>query len=175
MEQLLFIAKNSVESFIKEGKIPEFEINSEKLKEKRGAFVTLKKQGQLRGCIGQIVGDKPLYQTVSQMAVAAASEDPRFPSVTKTELSELEYEISVLTPLEPISSPEEIQLGVHGVQAVVGGRAGLFLPQVATEQNWDLETFLNHLMLKAGLWPGYWREYPVNFYVFTAEIFKEKN
>lgn len=174
MEQLLSIAKNSVESFVKEGKIPEFEINSEKLEEKRGAFVTLKKQGQLRGCIGQIVGDKPLYQTVSQMAVAAATEDPRFPPVSKEELPELEYEVSVLTPLKLIDSPEEIQLGVHGVQAVAGGRAGLFLPQVAREQNWDLETFLNHLMLKAGLWPGYWREYPVNFYVFTAQIFSKK-
>jgi AmmeMemoRadiSam system protein A len=175
MEQLSFIAKNSIESFIKEGKIPEFEINSEKLfEEKRGVFVTLKKQGQLRGCIGCITTDQPLYKAVSQMAIAAAFEDPRFPPVTKDELPELEYEISVLSPLKKVNSPKEIQLGVHGVQVVAGHNTGLFLPQVATENNWDLETFLNHLMLKAGLPPDYWQNNPVDFYVFQAEIIKEK-
>lgn len=172
-EELLKIAKTSVESFVKTGKIPEFEIKPKRLKEKQGAFVTLKKHDQLRGCIGHMAGDLPLYKVVSQMAVAAAVEDPRFPPVTAEELSELEYEISVLSPFRKVNSWQEIQIGVHGVQAVAGGRAGLFLPQVATENHWDLETFLSHLMLKAGLWQDYWRENPVDFYVFEAEVFGE--
>jgi len=174
MEQLLFIAKNSVESFIQKGRAPDFKIDSPKLKEKRGAFVTLKKKGELRGCIGCVRANKPLYQTVSQMAIAAALEDPRFPPVTEEELPDLEYEISVLSPLRKVDSWKEIQVGIHGVQVVAGGRAGLFLPQVATETGWDLETFLDHLMLKAGLAPDYWKNNPVDFYVFQAEIFKEK-
>lgn len=170
-EELLDIAKASVESFVREGKIPEFKVNSEKLKQKQGAFVTLKKQGQLRGCIGHMAEDTPLYQVVSQMAVAAAVEDRRFPPVTASELPELEYEISILSPFKLVNSPDEIQVGLHGVQVIAGKKSGVFLPQVATENNWDLETFLNHLMLKAGLWPGYWRENPVDFYVFTAQVF----
>jgi len=170
MEQLLFIARSSIEGFLKEGKVPKFEISSEKLREKRGTFVTIKKQGQLRGCIGCMVGDNPLYQIVSQMAIAAALEDPRFPPVTKNELPELEYEISVLGPLKKVNSPKEIQLGVHGVQVVAGYNTGLFLPQVATENDWGLETFLDNLMLKAGLPLEYWKNNPVDFYVFEAEV-----
>ena len=172
-EELLTVAKTSVESFVKEGKLPKFEVKSKRLKENQGAFVTLKKHGQLRGCIGYMAGDKPLYEVVSQMAAAAAVEDSRFPPVTKEELAELKYEISVLDPFKPINSPEEIQLGIHGVQAMAGDRSGVFLPQVARENNWDLETFLNQLMLKAGLWPNYWKENPVNFYTFEAEVFGE--
>ena len=172
MEQLLSIAKNSVESFIKEGKIPEFKVDSEKLKAKRGVFVTLKKRGELRGCIGCTAGDKPLYQAVSEMALAAAFSDPRFEPVTREELPELEYEISVLTPLKKVSSWQEIEVGRHGVQAMAEGRSALFLPQVAKENNWNLETFLQHLMLKAGLLPNYWEDNPVDFYIFEVEIFK---
>jgi AmmeMemoRadiSam system protein B/AmmeMemoRadiSam system protein A len=170
-EKLLYIAKASVENFLEKGKIPEFEVKSERLKQNQGAFVTLKKQGKLRGCIGQVIGNQPLYQIVSQMAVAAAIKDSRFPPVTKEELDQLEYEISVLGPLRKVDSWKEIQIGLHGVQAVAGFRSGLFLPQVATENNWDLETFLDQLMLKAGLWPDYWKENPVDFYVFEAEVF----
>lgn len=172
--ELLHIAKISVETFLKERKIPEFQINSEKLKEKRGVFVTLKKSGELRGCIGYTAGDRPLYQLVSQMALAAAFEDPRFEPVTKEELPELEYEISVLSPLKKINSWQEIELGRHGVQASAEGRTALFLPQVAKENNWDLETFLTHLMLKAGLPQDYWKNNRVDFYVFEAEVVKDK-
>lgn len=171
--ELLDIARTSVESFIREGKIPEFEVESERLKKKQGAFVTLKKHGQLRGCIGHAAEDIPLYKVVSQMAIAAAVQDYRFPPVTEEELPELEYEISVLSPFRKIDSWQEIQIGVHGVQVVAGNRTGLFLPQVATENNWDLETFLNHLMIKAGLWFDYWKENPIELYVFEAEVFKK--
>ncbi len=174
MEQLLSIAKNSIESFIREGKIPEFKIKSPKLKEKRGVFVTLRKKGDLRGCIGCTKGDRPLYQLVSQMALAAAFNDPRFPPVTEEELPELEYEISVLTSLRKISSWQEIQLGRHGVQLIALGRSSLFLPQVARENNWTLEAFLRHLMLKAGLPPDYWKNNPIDFYTFEVEIIKSE-
>ncbi len=172
MEQLLSIAKNSIKGFLEKGQVPDFKPNSPRLKEKRGVFVTLKKKGKLRGCMGCVSADVPLYQSVSRMALAAAFEDPRFPPVTKEELPELEYEVSVLGLLKKINSLEEIQLGVHGVQAVAGLNSGLFLPQVAVENNWDLETFLENLMLKAGFQPDYWRKNPVDFYVFETEVFK---
>lgn len=173
---MLFIAKNSIESFLREGKIPELSFGdfSGLLKEKRGVFVTLKKGGELRGCIGCTAWDTPLYQLVPRMALAAAFEDPRFPSVTEEELPELEYEISVLTPLKKINSWHEIRLGRHGVQATALGRTALFLPQVATENNWDLETFLQYLMLKAGLPRNYWKDSPVDFSVFEAKIIKKE-
>lgn len=169
---MLFIAKNSIEGFVKDGKIPELKISPQKLKERRGVFVTLKKRGELRGCIGCLAGDRPLYQLVSQMALAAALEDPRFSPVAEEELPELEYEVSVLSPLRKINSLEEIRLGIHGVQVVAGHNSGLFLPQVAVENSWDMETFLAKLMLKAGLPKNYWKENPVDFYIFEAEIFK---
>lgn len=172
MEQLLFIVKKSIECFLKDGKIPEFGIKSAKLKQKRGVFVTLKKRGELRGCIGCTAGDKHLYQSASEMAIAAAFNDPRFSPVTKEELQELEYEISVLTPLKKINSWRGIKIGRHGVQAVAGNRTALFLPQVAKENNWDLEIFLQHLMLKAGLPSDYWKTHLVDFYIFKTEIIK---
>lgn len=172
MEQLLFIVKNSIESFVKEGKVPEFKVDSPELKRRRGVFVTIKKWGELRGCIGCTEGDKPLYRLVSEMALAAAFGDPRFPEVTEGELEDLKYEISILSPLKKIKSWREIELGKHGVQISARGRSSLFLPQVAEENNWDLETFLSHLMIKAGLSPDYWRENPVDFYVFEVEIIR---
>ena len=174
-KELLTIARESVENFVKTGVIRDFKPGSERLKKNQGAFVTIKKNGQLRGCIGYTAQDRPLYQVVSQMAVAAAVQDYRFAPINTRELSELEYEISVLSSLKKINSPDEIQLGKHGVQVVAGKKSGLFLPQVAAENNWDLETFLNQLMLKAGLWPDYWKKYPVDFYVFTAQVFGENN
>ena len=172
-EELLKIAKTSVESLVQERRIPEFGVKSERLKESRGAFVTIKKNGQLRGCIGQIIENGPLTETVSRMAVAAASEDYRFEPITKEELPELEYEISILSPLKKINSSQEIRLGVQGVLAVAGSKTGLFLPQVAEENHWDTETLLENLMLKAGVQPDYWKKNPVDFYTFEADIIKQ--
>ncbi|HOK00427.1 MAG TPA: AmmeMemoRadiSam system protein A [Candidatus Pacearchaeota archaeon] len=170
-KELLKIARDSVESFIKTGKIPNFEVNSEKLKEKRAAFVTILKNGNLRGCIGRIADDMPLFKVISKMAVAAAVEDYRFLPVNEDELKDLKYEISVLTPFKKINSIEEIEIGKHGVLAVTGNKTGLFLPQVATENNFDRETFLNELMMKIGLSSDYWKKNPIDFYVFEAEVF----
>lgn len=141
------------------------------LKEKRGAFVTLKKKGQLRGCIGYIHALKPLGQTIYEMARAAAFGDPRFPPVTKEELPNLSFEISVLTPLKEIKDIEEIKVGVHGLYIIKGSHAGLLLPQVATEYGWDRHTFLEHTCYKAGLAPQAWQDKDAKIYIFSADIF----
>ncbi len=135
-----------------------------------GAFVTLTKQGQLRGCIGYIEGIKPLVDTVVENAASAAVGDPRFPPVEPEEIPTLELEISVLSPLRTVSSPQDIVVGVHGVLLDKGGHRAVFLPQVAPEQGWDLDTTLTHLALKAGLGPDGWRE-GCRFQVFTATVF----
>ena len=152
-------------------KVPKFQVTSERLKELRGAFVTINKKGSLRGCIGHIKGVKPLYKSVEEMAAAAAFQDPRFPPITKRELKDLEIEISVLTPFKQITDVSEIEVGKHGIYIEQGFSAGLLLPQVATEYNWDRETFLEHTCRKAGLPTDAWREKDIQIYIFSADIF----
>jgi AmmeMemoRadiSam system protein B/AmmeMemoRadiSam system protein A len=151
--------------------VPEFQVQSERLKELRGAFVTINKQGNLRGCIGHIRGLKPLYKTVEEMASAAAFDDPRFPPITKSELKDLEIEISVLTPFKQITDTSEIEVGKHGIYMERGFYSGLLLPQVATEYGWNRETFLEHTCRKAGLPPNAWKEKDTRIYIFSADIF----
>jgi AmmeMemoRadiSam system protein B/AmmeMemoRadiSam system protein A len=152
-------------------KVPEFQITSERLKELRGAFVTINKKGSLRGCIGHIKGVKPLYKSVEEMAEAAAFQDPRFPPVSKKELKDLDIEISVLTPFKQIKDVSEIEVGKHGLYMEQGFYSGLLLPQVATEYNWDRDTFLEHTCRKAGLPPDAWKEKDTRIYIFSADIF----
>ena len=140
------------------------------LKEKCGAFVSLHKQGRLRGCIGHFGEDVPLYEIVAEMARAAAFEDPRFQPVTHDELDDLDIEISVLTPMRRIQSLDEFQLHKHGIYIKKGYRSGTFLPQVADEVNWTKEEFVGHCSQdKAGLgWDG-WRD--AELYVYEAIVF----
>lgn len=138
-----------------------------------GAFVTLHKRGRLRGCIGTFQADEPLARIAVRMGAAAAVNDPRFPPLTLQELDECEIEISVLSPPRPVSGPDEIEVGVHGVQLGKGARRGVFLPQVAPEQGWDRDTMLDHLCEKAGLPAETWRQGTVELEVFTAEVFSE--
>ena len=141
-----------------------------------GAFVTLHSHGNLRGCIGNMVGSKPIYLTVRDMAVEAAVGDPRFPAVEASELEDIEIEISALSPLERVDSADKIQLGIHGVIVKKGFRSGVFLPQVATETGWSKEEFLSQLCAqKAGLSPDAWKDKSTELYVFTAEVFSEKS
>lgn len=140
------------------------------LGENRGVFVTLTDGGRLRGCIGYIEGFKPLARAVADNGRAAAISDPRFQPVSPPELAGLKVEISALTPLAPVNSHEDIQVGKHGVLLEKNGRQSVFLPQVATEQGWDLCTTLTQLALKAGLGPDDWRQDTV-FRVFEAEVF----
>ncbi|RJP18127.1 MAG: AmmeMemoRadiSam system protein B [Candidatus Abyssobacteria bacterium SURF_5] len=172
---LLRIARNSVETYVREKKQYSLEVpSSERLQEKGAAFVTLTKNGSLRGCIGQMQATLPLYQTVAQMAVAAASQDPRFPPVRPDELDSIHIEISVNTPLAPVAGPEEIILGKHGVVVAKGLRQGVFLPQVATETGWTKEEFLRNLCVqKAGLWPDSYLN-GARLFVFTSIVFEEK-
>jgi AmmeMemoRadiSam system protein A len=140
-----------------------------------GAFVTLNEHGQLRGCIGNLVGKEPLYLTVRDMAVEAAVGDPRFAQVDLSELKIIEIEISVLSPLEKIDSAEKIKLGTHGVLVKKGFNSGVFLPQVATETGWSKEEFLSNLCAhKAGLSPDAWKDKSTELYIFSAEVFSER-
>jgi len=171
-EHLLNLAKAAVKARLTGDDTMEKEMpGMPVLKEKRGAFVTLKKKGQLRGCIGYIQAVKPLGQTVDEMARAAAFNDPRFPPVTKDELPHLSFEISVLTPLKEIEHVDEIKVGVHGIYIVKGFHSGLLLPQVATEYGWDRKTFLEHTCYKAGLSPQAWQDQDTRIYIFSADIF----
>jgi len=174
--ELLNIARTAVETYIKDGKIAEFEISDERLKWKEGAFVTIHKDGKLRGCIGQIVPtDKPLWQVVRDMAIAAATEDHRFSPVSRKELTGLNYEVSVLSAPEKIDNWQNIELGRHGVIVKKGWRSGVFLPQVAAETSWSKEEFLAQLCSqKAGLPPDcYKNDSDVELQVFTAQVFGE--
>ena len=140
--------------------------------ERRGVFVTLKKHGELRGCIGRMVPDRPLATLVGAMALQAAFEDPRFRPVTLDEVPKLEVEISVLTPMKPVLGPSEIVVGRDGVLLQKGGRSAVFLPQVAPEQGWQRDEMLDNLARKAGLPDKAWRE-GARFSTFQALVFSE--
>ena len=174
--KLLQIARETIESYLKTGKIPVIDTSglSPALKVHSGAFVTLNKEQRLRGCIGRFMADEPLYKVVQEMAVAAAVQDPRFTPVKPVELNDIDIEISVLTPLKKIKSVDEIKLGRDGIYIVKGDKSGTFLPQVATETGWNLEEFLGHCARdKAGLgWNG-WKD--ADIYTYQAIVFDEKS
>jgi AmmeMemoRadiSam system protein A len=141
------------------------------LQEPRGAFVTLHSHGSLRGCIGLIEAVKPLAETIQEMAYSAAFSDPRFPPLTAEEFQDIDLEISVLTPLRQIKNIDEIKVGRHGLYIRQGSRRGLLLPQVATEYNWDRDTFLQQTCYKAGLPVMAWKDPNTEIYLFSADIF----
>jgi MEMO1 family protein len=175
-KKLLDIARRSIESFLKTGKKMPVQEPDPLLSREMGSFVTLHEAGQLRGCIGNMVGSQPLFLTVRDMAVEAATGDPRFSPVNLSELKNIEIEISVLSPLEKVDSAEKIELGKHGVIVRRGFNSGVFLPQVATETGWTKEEFLSHLCSqKAGLPANAWKDKSTEMFVFTAEVFSEKD
>jgi AmmeMemoRadiSam system protein B/AmmeMemoRadiSam system protein A len=173
----LSMAREAAESFVKNSKFPDFSgwENKEKLlRQKAGVFVTLRNKGNLRGCIGLVESNQPLYETIPQMAAAAARDDHRFSPVTVGELPEIEYEVSILSPMKKIENIEEIKLGVHGVKVQNGTRTGVFLPQVAQESSWSLKEFMSHLCQdKAGLPTDCWKDASTEIYIFTAQVFSE--
>ncbi|MDI6809785.1 MAG: AmmeMemoRadiSam system protein A [Candidatus Eisenbacteria bacterium] len=171
-KRLIEIARESINNYLLTGKVLEPPDEAGELSEKKGAFVTIKESGRLRGCIGQIHSTRPLYLTIADMAVEAAFHDPRFEPLDEDELAELEIEISVLSPLERVKDVSEIVLGEHGLLIQKGFQSGLFLPQVATENKWGLSKFLDHLCLKAGLPKGSWSDADLS--KFTAEVFGER-
>jgi len=151
-----------------------FPAPTKNLKTRCGAFVTLHKQGNLRGCIGQMTGRMPLIDTIKEMAVSSAFNDPRFPSLGEEEFEQIDIEISVLTPLQKIKDISLIQVGKHGIFIQKGGSSGVLLPQVATEQGWDRDTFLTHTCYKAGLTGSCWKDASAEISIFSAIIFGEK-
>ena len=170
-KELLRLARQAVELFVRDGKALDYETKNPNFLSPKGAFVTLKKKGELRGCIGFIEPVYPLYKAVAQCAVYAATEDPRFGPVSAAELNVLEYEISVLTPLKKIDDPGLVRVGKHGLVISSGGRRGLLLPQVPVENNWDRLEFLAQACLKAGLSQDAWRK-GAEISVFEAIVFK---
>ncbi len=169
---LLSLARKAITHYLEKGTPPDIETEDKELKKKRGAFVTLKVEGQLRGCIGYPLPFKPLYETIIDAAISAATKDFRFPSLELKELSNTEIEISLLSLPRPIHNISEIVVGRHGIIVSKGPHKGLLLPQVPLEWDWDLETYLNHGCLKAGLEEDAWRK-GAHIEIFSAQVFSE--
>jgi MEMO1 family protein len=167
---LLNLARDAVSEYVTFNRVPKYESTDPELARRTGAFVTLHHRGELRGCIGHLVADTPLYRAVQEMAIAAATSDPRFPPLDPAELKDLDIEISVLSPMRRVNDVTQIEIGVHGLLISRGGRRGLLLPQVAPEQGWNREKFLEGVCWKAGLPRRSWREGAL-LYSFTALVF----
>jgi AmmeMemoRadiSam system protein A len=172
-KECLFLARKTLHEFVRgQEAAPPYAPAREELLAPCGAFVTLKKEDQLRGCIGYIEATKPLWETIVDCTIASASRDPRFPPVTADELPHIQMEISVLSPLRPIDHVDQISVGEHGLLITKGMYRGLLLPQVATEYGWDRRQFLEHTCLKAGLPTDAWRE-GARISIFSADVFSE--
>ncbi|MCS7152175.1 MAG: AmmeMemoRadiSam system protein B [Endomicrobia bacterium] len=171
---LLNLARSAIKEYVSSGKVIEYKTDDKELLEPRAVFVTLHRKGELRGCIGTTFPQYPLYQAVINMAIEAATGDPRFPPVSVDELEHIKIEISILSPLKRVFSHKDIKEHIHGVVVRSGGRTGLFLPQV-WEQLPKKEQFLSHLCFsKAGLPPNAWQDPKTELYVFTVFAFEEK-
>ncbi len=143
------------------------------LQQHSGCFVTITQNGQLRGCIGNFQSHQPLYREVVSMAVAAASQDPRFPPLSPADLGNFDLEITILSPLKKITDINEIKVGTHGIYIIKGLNRGVLLPQVATEYGWDRETFLRQTCTKAGLIDDAWQHPDTEIYIFSGQIIHE--
>jgi AmmeMemoRadiSam system protein B/AmmeMemoRadiSam system protein A len=171
-DTLLRLARESVETAVKEKSPYEPPTpDSESLQQERGVFVTLKEKGDLRGCIGFITARKPLYLAVRDTAALAAVRDPRFSPVNQSELPELEYEISVLTPFRHVADTKEIRIGRDGLLMIHDDAEGVFLPQVPVEERWDRRTYLEELGVKAGLDRAAWQDDATDIFAFSALVF----
>lgn len=150
------------------------EFTEDIFREKRGAFVTLHIRGKLRGCIGYIVGTREIPETITDMAIASAFRDPRFPPLSRREFDDIDIEISVLTPITDVKNVEEIEVGRDGLIVSSGRNQGLLLPQVATEYGWNRDQFLEHTCYKAGLPGDAWKRKDTRLEKFSAQVFGEK-
>lgn len=169
---LLDLARRTISFYLENGKDLKEKTNDPELLEKRGAFVTLKVDDELRGCIGYPLPHKSLFQTIVDCAIAAATQDFRFAAIKKEELPRLNIEISVLTLPRKVKDVSEIKIGEHGIILSKGPHRGLLLPQVPVEWDWDLETYLNHGCLKAGLAEEEWKK-GATIEIFSAQVFSE--
>lgn len=170
---LLAIARKAIESCVLTGKPTIDPTEDSALNTRFGCFVSIKQNGQLRGCIGKFQPQWPLYQEVAQMACAAATQDPRFYPMGEEDLDNFLIEISVLSPLEKIDDPNAIQVGLHGIYLEKGSSRGVLLPQVAVEHRWDRTMFLRQTCTKAGLPTDAWQSEDTAIFIFTAQVFTE--
>jgi AmmeMemoRadiSam system protein A len=171
---LLALARSALDAHFRGDPPPRLASDrAEAFGEARGLFVTLRKRGELRGCIGTLAPHGDLSRGIAEYALRAAFEDPRFPPLSPEELGDCAIEISVLSPPEAISGPEEIDIGRDGLILESRGRRGLLLPQVATEWGFDAERFLTEVSRKAGLPADAWREPGAQLWAFRAEVFSE--
>lgn len=178
---LVKLARQTVESYLRTGEKIPTPTTTERLRERRGVFVTLTKNGELRGCIGHPLPTMPLVEAVMDAAISSATRDPRFPSASAEELRDIKIEVSVLSEPEvikvknPREYPKYVVVGRDGLMIEWSGYAGLLLPQVPVEYKWDAEEFLSHLCMKAGLMPDHWLRKDVSISRFSAQIFAEKS
>ncbi len=170
---LLDLARSTLEARLAKKPLPQPEVPRGPLRELRGAFVTLKIHGSLRGCIGYVIAREPLWLTVRDNVLNAALHDPRFPALTAEELPRTKIEISALTPLEFVDDPSDVEVGRDGLMIERGSARGLLLPQVPVEHGWDRDTFLDQTCHKAGMEPGCWRDQATRILRFRAEVFSE--
>ena len=172
---LLKIARESIASAVHDKKPPVYKINDTALNINCGAFVTLHIDNNLRGCIGNITAETPLWKTVRNMAEESALKDPRFYPLTPDEFNKVDIEISVLSPIKKIKDIEEIKVGKHGLLIKKGFYQGLLLPQVATDYKWNMIQFLEQTCYKAGLDKNCYRDKATEIFIFSAIVFGEKD
>ena len=170
---LLEIARKAIRATVLKTDEPPEPREEKSLNMRNGCFVTIKQDGELRGCIGNFQSELPLFKEVAEMAAASASKDPRFYPLQEGDLDTISLEISVLSPLEKIDNIEEIVIGKHGIYLEKGYYRGVLLPQVAIDNEWDRDTFLKHTCLKAGLPTDSWEAEDADIYIFSAQIFSE--
>jgi AmmeMemoRadiSam system protein A len=171
---MLALARETVRRYLDTQTVPLPRGFSPSLERPQGIFVTLKKRGELRGCIGQMQPDRPLRVLTGAMALASAFDDARFSKVRANELKDIEFEISVLTPFKEVTGPSAIVVGRDGVLLQKDRRSAVFLPQVAVEERWTRDEMLDNLCVKAGLAEGCWRA-GAKFFTFQADVFKESS
>lgn len=169
-DDLLDLARKAILTHVQRGALPDMDFPEGPLHDEVGAFVSLHLKGELRGCVGRLEGEGPLYQTVAEMAVAAATEDARFEPLPAGDLRHTEIEISVLGPLRPIKA-DAIELGTHGLYVVQGRFRSVLLPQVPLQFGWSREEFLAQGCRKAGLAEDAWRDSATMLLSFTAQVF----
>jgi AmmeMemoRadiSam system protein A len=172
---LLRLARESITCAVMDKALPRTDLPDQNLITPCGAFVTIRVHGELRGCFGYINAYYPLAQSVQEVAVKSALEDPRFEHIAPDELEAMEVEISVLESPVTVERTDEIEIGIHGLILETRTHRGLLLPSVATEYGWDREQFLNHTALKAGLPPDAWKNKNVTIFKFKAEKFSESD
>jgi AmmeMemoRadiSam system protein B/AmmeMemoRadiSam system protein A len=173
-DEMLILARRTIEQFLASETVPPFRDSDPAFQQPLGAYVTYEKDGALRGCLGRLDGDRPVYLNVQYAAIASALSDPRFPPITLEELEGLDIEITVLHPMQEIGNPQEMRIGHEGVLMRVGDEAGaLFLPQVPVDQGWDVDDTLLNLCRKAGLPDDAWKRDDARFYVFGGQWFAE--